>query len=131
MAIHLGIGGLAAALTLLLWFGTTPGGRVGPLSWGWTLFLAVLAGCSFKAAGPPFSWISDLINEGLAAIGESLPKMTAAGMAVCLVVLLCFKKLTLRQLAMTGTAFFLVASGAGGPFQQVAAFIERFAQHWA
>ncbi|MEU1853942.1 hypothetical protein ABZ499_32965 [Streptomyces sp. NPDC019990] len=129
--IHLGIGGVAGLLVVVLWFGTKGGGKVGTLSWGWTLFLAMVAGCAFKAAGPPFSWVTDLINTGLGMIGEAAPGVTAAGVGVILIAISCFVKLTLRQVTLVGVAFFNVAAGAGGPFEWLAGRIEIIAMHWA
>ncbi|MER7835316.1 hypothetical protein ABTY98_05235 [Streptomyces sp. NPDC096040] len=129
--IHLGIGGVAGLLVIVLWFGTKGGGKVGTLSWGWTLFLAMVAGCAFKAAGPPFSWVTDLVNGGLGMISDAAPGITAAGTAVILVAIACFVKLTLRKVALVGVAFFTVAAGAGGPFEWFAGRIEVVAMHWA
>lgn len=130
-AIHLGIGGVAAVLVVILWFGTKGGGKVGTLSWGWTLFLAMVAGCAFKAAGPPFSWVTDLVNSGLGMIGDAAPGITMAGMAAILTAIACFVKLTLRKVALVGVAFFNVAAGAAGPFEWFAGRLEVIAMHWA
>lgn len=130
-SIHLGIGGVALALTVILWFGTASGGKYG-LSWGWALFLSMVAGCAFKAAGEPFSWISDLTNDGLGMIGDAFPKITSAGFAIVVLLLVCFKKMSLRQLIMCGIVFVTVAAGADGtPFHWVSGRIEIIAMHWA
>jgi hypothetical protein len=129
--LHLGIGGVAAGLAVILWFGTKGGGKLGALSWGWTLFLSMTAGCAFKAAGAPFSWISDLVNDVLGMIGTAVPTMTTAGMAVVILILTLFKKMTLRGVAMSGIVFFTAAAGAeGGPFNWYAEVIERAAMYW-
>jgi hypothetical protein len=129
--VHLGIGGVATVLVIVLLFGTKGGGKLGTLSWGWTLFLAMVAGCAFKAAGQPWSWFTDLVNGGLGMLGDAAPGITAAGMAVILVAIACFVKLTLRKVALVGVAFFCVAAGAGGPFEWFAGRIEVVAMHWA
>ncbi|PSK43951.1 hypothetical protein B0E38_07756 [Streptomyces sp. 111WW2] len=131
MNLHLGIGGVGAALAVILWFGTTSGGKLS-LSWGWTLFLSMTAGCAFRAAGAPFSWISDLVNDVLGMFGSAVPTMTTAGMAVVILVLVLFRKMTLRGLAMSGIVFFTAAAGAeGGPFGWYVQLIESAATYWA
>ncbi|MFD5570413.1 hypothetical protein [Streptomyces cadmiisoli] len=131
MDMHLGIGGVALALTIALWFGTASGGKYS-LSWGWTLFLATVAGCAYEAAGEPFSWVSDLILDGAGMAGGVIPKMTAAGLCMALVLIICFAKNSLRKLALLGVAFTTVAAGAeAGPFHFLAQRIETIAMHWA
>ncbi|WP_411092271.1 hypothetical protein [Streptomyces sp. 049-1] len=129
MDLHLGIGGVALGLTVVLWFGTSGGRKT--LSWGWALFLSMTAGCAFKAAGPPFSWISDLVTDGLGMLGEAVPNMTTAGAAVVVALLVLFKKMALRGVAMSGIVFFTAASAAGGYFEWYAQAIERMATYWA
>lgn len=130
MDFHLGTAGVAGGLCIVLWFGTKGGGKVGTVSWGWTLFLSMVAGSAFYKAGPPFSWVSDLINDGLELVGEEFPKATGAGIALCIILLVCFKKMTQRQVALAGMAFFTVAAAAGGPFEELATKIDIIAQHW-
>lgn len=129
MNVHLGIGSVALALTVVLWFGTNGGRKT--LSWGWTLFLSMTAGAAYQAAGPPFSWLSDLVTDGLGMIGEAVPNMTTAGAAVVIVLLVIFKKMSLRGVAMSGIVFFTAASAAGGYFEWYAQAIERMALYWA
>ncbi|MDH6489618.1 hypothetical protein [Streptomyces sp. SAI-127] len=131
MDMHLGIGGVALGLTIALWFGTTKGGKHS-LTWGWTLFLATVAGCAYKAAGEPFSWISDLIMDGAGMAGGVIPKVTAAGLCMALVLIVLFAKNSLRKVAFLGIAFTTVAAGAdAGPFHFLAQRIEIIAMHWA
>lgn len=131
MNLHLGIGGVAMALTVVIYFGTKGGGK-NSLTWGWTLFLSMTAGCAYKAAGAPFSWISDLVNDVLGMVGTAVPTMTTAGMAVVVLMLVLFKKMSLRGVAMSGIVFFTAAAGAdGGPFDWYAGLIEAAATYWA
>ena len=128
---HLGIAGLAIVLTLLLWFGTQGGGKMGTLSWGWVLFLSMVAGSSFRAAGPPFSWISDFVMDGVDTWNETVKGTTMPAIALSLLCILLFKKLTLRQVAITGIAFWTVAAGAGAGWGWMADHITLIAQKWA
>lgn len=127
----LGTVGLAVALTALLWFGTKPGGKAKPLSWGMTLFLAMIAGASYKAAGPPFDLISDLANDLIVQAGTVMPGYTVPAMALTLVILLMFMKLSTRQVAWLGILVWYVASGADGAWGIVAQKIALIAQSLA
>jgi hypothetical protein len=118
----IGIVGVALALAVLLWFGTADneGGKLKPLGWGWIVFLSLIAGAAFKGAGVPFSFVSDLINDAIRLFGKAAPGLTMPGIAITLIVVLLWKKMSRRQVAMTSLAFFYVASGAGSGYSVVA-----------
>lgn len=129
-AIHLGIGGVAIGLTIALWYGTGSGGKFS-LSWAWTLFLAMVAGCAYKAAGEPFTWISDLVLDGSQMAGGLFQKLTMAGIAMGALLIVLFRKNSLRGVAMLGIIFTTVAADAGGPFGYIAGRFEYIAMYWA
>ncbi|RPK58102.1 hypothetical protein EES44_24530 [Streptomyces sp. ADI96-15] len=111
-----GAPGLAIGLTGFLWFGTRTGGKVKPLGWWWTLFLAMLAGSAYNAAGTPFDLISSLVMSLLGLFGAVVPRATMAGIALFLAGVILYKKLSTREVAVIGLVFFYVATGAGGGF---------------
>ncbi|MEU0060734.1 hypothetical protein [Streptomyces sp. NPDC006334] len=125
----LGIVGLAGVLSVILWFGTqdNEGGKLKPLGWGWIVLLSLIAGASFKAAGPPFSFVSDLVNDLIRMFGKAFPGYSMPGIALTLIALLLWKKMTRRQVAMTSIVFFYVASGAGAGYGIVAERIREIA----
>jgi hypothetical protein len=127
----LGTVGLAAAITAFLILGTKKGGKAQPLGWGVTLFLALIAGAAYKAAGPPFDLVSKLANDLIVQAGNVLPGYTMPGMALTLVAFLMFAKLSTRQVACCGIFGFYVASGAGGAWGIVAEKIALIAQSLA
>lgn len=125
-----GVFGLAAILTVVLWFGTkdNEGGKLGPLSWGWIVALALLAGASFQAAGGfPFNIITALINDVLGIIGVALPELTLPALGLILIALLALRKNTRRGVAMLCIFLVFVTSDAGGPLEQVANRIHTIA----
>ncbi|MEU9033802.1 MULTISPECIES: hypothetical protein [unclassified Streptomyces] len=126
-----GAAGLALGLTGFLWFGTSSGGKVKPLGWWWTLFLAMVAGASYKAAGPPFDLVSSFVNDLLGLFGDVIPGTTMAGIALFLTGVILYKKLTTRQVAVIGIIYWYVASGAGGGFSLVAEKIDTIMQSFA
>ncbi|MFF3730401.1 hypothetical protein ACFYXM_08810 [Streptomyces sp. NPDC002476] len=126
-----GAAGLAIGLTGILWFGTSTGGKVKPLGWWWTLFLAMIAGASFKAAGPPFDLVSTLVNDLLGLFSEVVAHATLAGIAMFLTGVILYKKLTTRQVALIGLVYFHVISGAGGGFSLLADKINTIMQSFA
>ncbi|MEW2068411.1 hypothetical protein [Streptomyces sp. NPDC007346] len=126
-----GAPGLALGLTAFLWFGTATGGKVKPLGWWWTLFLAMVAGSAYKAAGPPFDLVSSLVNDALALFGDVVPGTTMAGLALFLTGVILYKKLTTRQVALIGIIFWYVASGAGGGYSFAAEKITGIMQSFA
>ncbi|MDX3645309.1 hypothetical protein [Streptomyces sp. MB09-02B] len=117
---NLGIVGLAVALTVLLLVGIKGGGKVKPLGWWPCLVLGMLAGSSYYAAGGVFAIIPDLVNGGLTAARGLVPGVTMAAVALTLAIVIGFKKLTTKQVAILGIVFWYAASGAGGVWGQVA-----------
>lgn len=129
----LGIVSVAGVLSVILWFGTkdNEGGKLKPLNWGWIVLLSLLAGAAFKAAGPPFSFVSDLVNDLIGMWGAAFPGYSMPGIAMTLTAILLWKKMTRRQVAMTSIAFFYVASGAGAGYGVVAERIHEIAMRLA
>ncbi|MFE3555103.1 hypothetical protein ACFXKW_09590 [Streptomyces sp. NPDC059193] len=125
-----GVFGVAAILTVVLWFGTkdNEGGKAGPLPWWACVLLPPLAGASFVAAGFPFDTISSLVNDIIGLVGKAFPKLTMPALAGILVALAFFKKLSRRGFAMLFLVLFFVASGAGGPWAELANRIAAIAQ---
>lgn len=116
----LGTVGLAVAITTFLILGTKKGGKAQPLGWGVTLFLALIAGAAYKAAGTPFDLVSNLANDLITQAGTVLPGYTMPGMALTILAVLMFAKLSTRQVACIGIFAFYVASGADGAWGIVA-----------
>ncbi|WP_406501565.1 hypothetical protein OHA04_27485 [Streptomyces sp. NBC_01590] len=126
-----GAAGLALGLTGFLWFGTSTGGKAKALGWWWTLFLAMVAGASYMAAGTPFDLVSTLVNDLLGLFGEVVARATIAGVALFLTGVILYKKLTTRQVAVIGILYFHVISGAGGGFGLLAEKIDTIMQSFA
>ncbi|MGW2938609.1 hypothetical protein ACWDA7_44160 [Streptomyces sp. NPDC001156] len=116
---NLGPVGLAAVLTVLLLVGIPGGGQLRPLGWWPTLFLSMLAGSAYKAAGGIFKIVPDFFGSIIATINGMVPGLTMPALALCVLIFVLFKKLTTKQLGMTGLLFFYVASGAGGMWSYV------------
>ncbi|WP_128381251.1 hypothetical protein [Streptomyces cavernae] len=121
----LGVVGLAAALTALLIFGIPGGGKLKPLGWWTTLFVAMLAGSAYAAAGGLFGIVPDLAGSVVHFINGFVKGMTMPALALCLGIFIFFKKLTTKQLAVVGLLFFYVASGAGGNWAYISDAIEN------
>ncbi|MFJ6014506.1 hypothetical protein [Streptomyces sp. NPDC092952] len=126
-----GAPGLALGLTGILFFGTSTGGKVKPLGWWWTLFLAMIAGAAYKAAGTPFDLVSGLINDLLGLVGGVVPQATMAGIGLFVTGVILYKKLSTRQVAVTGIVYWYIASGAGGGFSLIAEKISTIMQSFA
>ncbi|MEU0181463.1 hypothetical protein ABZ312_09765 [Streptomyces sp. NPDC006207] len=124
----LGTVGVALALSALLLLGTQPGGRLKPLPWGACLVLSMVAGSAFKAAGPPFSFVSDLVGDGIGLTQGIMPGLTMPALALTMVIIILWKKLTLRGISIMGIAFWYVAAGAGGAWGILADRIHDIAQ---
>lgn len=120
---NLGIVGLAVALTVLLLVGVKGGGKIKPLGWWPCLALGMLAGSSYYAAGGVFTIVPDLANGALSAAQGLVPGMTMAALALTLAIIIGFKKLSTKQVAILGIVFWYAASGAGGLWGQVAKMI--------
>lgn len=127
----LGTVGVAIALTALLLFGTKPGGKVKPLSWGVTLFLSMIAGSAYEAAGTPFNLVSQAVHDLIGLTGEVFPGYSMPALALTLLITMMWVKLTTRQVAVLGIVFWYVASGADGAWGIVAEKIALIAQHVA
>ncbi|WP_433341671.1 hypothetical protein [Streptomyces sp. CA-253872] len=125
----IGIFGLAAVLTVALFFGTREGegGKV-KLSWGTSALLALLAGSCYKAAGFPFDILSSLITDAIRLIGAAFPKLTMPALALLLIALALFKKWSRREISLVMIFFFYVASSADGAYGIVAARIAAMAK---
>ena len=126
-----GVFGLAALLAVILWFGTrdNEGGKLGPLSWGWIIALALLAGASFRVVdGFPFNILTALLNDLLGLIGVVIPELTLPALGLILIAVLAFKKNSRRGTAMLCIFLVFVASDAGGPLETVASRITTIAK---
>lgn len=125
----IGIFGLAAGLTIALYFGTKEGegGKV-KLSWGACALLALLAGSCYKAAGFPFDILSSLVTDAIGLIGAAFPELTMPALALICIALVFFKKWSRRGISLLMIFFFYVASSAGGAYSVVAARIAAMAK---
>ncbi|MER6980555.1 hypothetical protein [Streptomyces carpinensis] len=128
---HIGIFGVAAVLFVVLWFGTKGGGKAGQLSWWWILILSFIAGSAFKAAGPPFSWISEGLMDVVRMLRHAFPQLTGPGLAVVIIAIIAFRKLSPRALMFFGVLFTTVAAGAGGAPGWLATQFDMLATSWA
>ncbi|MGA5497756.1 hypothetical protein ACPCSP_25670 [Streptomyces cinereoruber] len=123
MSVISGLGtlGVSLALVLVLWFGTgknAGSGKMPALGWGATFFLALLAGSGLAVSGDPLKFrgaVQDLLSF-LNKIGSSLQAggVTMAGLAVLILVIVLYKKMTTRILAVLGILLFFAAGSAGG-----------------
>ncbi|NYV72967.1 hypothetical protein [Streptomyces sp. UH6] len=120
---NLGIVGLALVLTALLVFGIKGGGKVKPLGWWPCLIGGMLAGSAYAAAGGIFRIVPDLVGAGLDAAKGIFPGVTMAAIALLLGIVIAFKKLNTKQVAILGIVFWYAASGAGGIWSIVATTI--------
>jgi hypothetical protein len=111
---NLGTVGLALALTVLLLVGIPGGGKLKPLGWWWTLLFSMLAGSAYKAAGGIFKVVPDLVGSLIGQINTLMPGVTMPALALTTLIVLLFKKLTTRQVALIGISFWYIAAGAGG-----------------
>lgn len=110
----LGPFGLAAILTAVLIFGTKGGGHAKTLSWGWCLFLSILAGASYAATGWPFSLVRGVVTDLLGMAQGVFPDLTLPAIGVLLLVIIAWKKMTPRQVALVGIPFWYVCASADG-----------------
>lgn len=122
---NLGTVGLAAALTCLLIFGIPGGGQLKPLGWWTTVFVALLAASSYKAAGGPFSIVPDAAGTVVHFLQGFLKGVTMPALALCVLIFMLFKKLTTKQVGFTALLFFYIATGAGGSWSYIADAIEN------
>jgi hypothetical protein len=122
---NLGTVGLAAALTCLLIFGIPGGGQLRPLGWWTTVFVAMLAASSYKAAGGPFTVVPDAAGTVIDFLQGFLKGVTMPALALCVAIFMLFKKLTTKQVGLTALLFFYIATGAGGSWSYIADAIEN------
>lgn len=128
----LGPVGFALVLAIVLWVGTKGGGgKAKSLTYGWTLFLALLAGASLKAGGWPFNLIPALCADMVGLLAEMIPGLTMPALTLGLVALLMWFKLSTRQVAFMGIFLFYCATGADGFAGTLAGKIAQLAQHLA
>lgn len=117
---NLGIVGLAVALTTILIVGIKGGGKLRPLGWWPCLILGMLAGSAYAAAGGLFGIVPELVNEGISLIQGMIPGVGMGAIALTVALVIFYKKLTTRQVAICGIVFWYVAAGAGGIWSTVA-----------
>ncbi|MDT0377280.1 hypothetical protein RM572_00625 [Streptomyces sp. DSM 42041] len=117
---NVGTAGQALVLTALFVFATTAGGKLKPLGWVPCLILGLLAGASFGAAGGIFAFPGDLIAQGIGVITGIDPDIGMGAIALLLLVIIGWKKLTTKQVAVTAFIFFYVSARAGGVWTQFA-----------
>jgi hypothetical protein len=131
----IGIVSLAVVLTVVLIIGTkeTKGdSQAKPLGWWWVLFLSMLAGASYTAAGWPFDIIPKLVmGDLLGAIAAIKPGLSLPGIALALMAVLAWVGLTRRQVAVLGIVLFYLLAGSGGGLGTLAERINAIAQHFA
>lgn len=116
---NLGIVGLAVVMTVLLLVGIKGGGKIKPLGWWPCLIGGMLAGSAYAAAGGIFKLVPDLVGSLLKAVQGFAPGITMPAIALSLAIVILFKKLTTKQVAILGIVFWYAASGAGGVWSTV------------
>lgn len=125
---NLGIVGLAVVMTVLLLVGIKGGGKVKPLGWWPCLIGGMLAGSAYAAAGGIFKVVPDLIGSLLKATQGVVPGVTMPAVALCLAIVILFKRLSTQQVAILGIVFWYAASGAGGLWGTVSHAIASIGQ---
>jgi hypothetical protein len=130
----LGIVSFALVITVGLILGTKEQkeGKAKPLGWWWVLFLSMLAGTSYAAAGWPFNIVPQLIMGDLVGfLSSMLPGLSLPGVALVIMAVLAWMGLTRRQVAVTGIILVHIMAGAGGGFGIFAQRIHAVAMHFA
>lgn len=125
---NLGIVGLATVMTILLLVGIPGGGKVKPLGWWPCLIGGMLAGSAYAAAGGIFQLVPDLVGSGLKAAQGLVPGITMPAVALVLAIVILFKRLNTKQVAILGIVFWYAASGAGGIWGTVSESIANLGQ---
>ncbi|MFE0875367.1 hypothetical protein ACFW4X_10865 [Streptomyces smyrnaeus] len=130
---HLGAGGAALVVTVVLVLGVKAAGKGKPLPWTLALFLGALAATLYAAAGGIWSTPADLIGTLLAALGVGgsggpLGNVGMGAAACCIAAVLYWKKLTLKQVAIWGFVMAYVAGRAGGIWGVFASVVASFAK---
>lgn len=121
----LGTVSLAAALTCLLIFGIPGNGRLKPLGWWTTVFVAMLAGSAYKAAGGMFQVVPDAAGTVIGFINGFVKGLTMPGLALCFLIFLLFARLNTKQVAVVALLFFYVTADAGGTWINISDAIEN------
>lgn len=121
----LGTVGLAAALTCLMVFGIPGGGKLKPLGWWTTVFVAMIAASAYKAAGGMFKMVPDAAGTVIGFLNGFVKGMTMPALALCFLIFLLFAKLTTRQVAVVALLFFYITSDAGGAWINISDAIEN------
>jgi len=122
---NLGTVGVAAALTCLMIFGIPGNGKLKPLGWWTTLFISMLAGSAYRAAGGLFKVVPDAAGTVINFLNGFVKGLTMPGLAVCFLIFLLWAKLTTKQVAVVGLIFFYVTADAGGLWVNVSEAIEN------
>lgn len=121
----LGTVGLAAALTCLMIFGIPGNGKLKPLGWWTTVFVAMLAASAYKAAGGMFKVVPDAAGTVIGFINGFVKGMTMPALALCFLIFLLWAKLTTKQVAVVALIFFYVTADAGGTWINISDAIEN------
>ncbi|MBP5896332.1 MULTISPECIES: hypothetical protein [Streptomyces] len=121
----LGTVGVAFALTVLLFVGIPGGGKLKPLGWWTTFFVAMLAGSAYEAAGGMFQIVPDMVGSAVTFANGFVKGLTLPAIATSLGMVILWKKMTTKQVAVVALVFFYVASGAGGNWAYISDAIEN------
>lgn len=121
----LGTVGLALVLTVVLLVGIPGGGKIKPLGWWTTLFVAMLAGSSYAAAGGLFRIVPDMVHSLINFAHGFVKGATMPAFATCLLAVILWKRMTTKQVAIVALIFFYVAAGAGGHWADITNAIEN------
>jgi hypothetical protein len=112
---HIGAPGLALILTVVLILGTRTDGKAKTLAWGQALFVGLLAGASYQAAGPPWDLVSSLINDDLLGVAfAAYPGLSMPAVCCLIVASLAYKRMKPRAAGLHAIVLTYVAGGAGG-----------------
>ncbi|RLL68150.1 hypothetical protein [Streptomyces sp. Z26] len=130
---HLGAGGAALVVTVVLVLGVKATGKGKALSWNLTLFLGALAATLYAGAGGIWSTPADLLASLLTAFGVGggtgpLGNVGMGAVACCIAAILYWRKLTLKQVAVLGFVAAYVAGRAGGIWGVAASIVASTAK---
>lgn len=121
----LGTVGVALVLTAVLLVGIPGGGKLKPLGWWTTLLVAMLAGSAYAAAGGLFRIIPDMVHSLVNFAHGFFRGATMPAFATCLLIVILWKRMTTKQVAVVALVFFYVAAGAGGNWSYISDAIEN------
>jgi hypothetical protein len=113
----LGVPSLAVFVTALLIVGTRENktGPLKPLPWGLVLFLSLLAGALYVAAGWPFNIVPQLVMGDLLGLVTAFkPGIKVPALALVLLAVIGWVGLTRRQMAVAGIVLFYLLAGSSG-----------------